>query len=177
MLTTFQLLSGKYGDSGCSCPGRGGNRPRKGLSSVAKLGWGWSPAARGEDSRGRAAPGATARGRRAACGVLAGLASLLLAVGAIGLSRHAEVLAGPLFSPVAPAAGALPLDYAAGSSRIRAALPDRGAAVVDSDAALRRGLIAGILLVAAFWATAGCGAQPRPGRGPEDRGVAAGRAV
>ncbi|GLZ10959.1 hypothetical protein Acsp04_11940 [Actinomadura sp. NBRC 104425] len=95
------------------------------------------------------------RGRRVACGVLAGLAFVSLAIGAIGLQRRAEMLAGPLFSPVALAAGALLLDYAAESSRIRAALPGRVAAVVDSNANLRRGLIAGLLLVAAFWATAG----------------------
>ncbi|GAA4066733.1 hypothetical protein [Actinomadura miaoliensis] len=94
------------------------------------------------------------RWRRVACGVLAAVALITLAIGAIGLQRRAEVLAGPLVSPVALAAGALLLDYAAENSRIRAALPGRVAAVLDSNAALRRGLVAGLLLIAAFWATA-----------------------
>ncbi|GLW62915.1 hypothetical protein Arub01_11590 [Actinomadura rubrobrunea] len=91
--------------------------------------------------------------RRVVCTGLVIGALVLLAIGAIGLQHRARVLAGPIFSPVALGVGALLLIYATENAWIRANLPDQFTAA--STRPVRRGLLVGLALIAAFWATAG----------------------
>ncbi|GAB3981237.1 hypothetical protein GCM10029978_081460 [Actinoallomurus acanthiterrae] len=86
-------------------------------------------------------------------GCLAAGALAALTIGAIGLDRRAA-LADPILSPVGLGAGALLLEYAIENALICGTVPERLAAVLASTRVLRRGLLIGVALVAAFWATA-----------------------
>lgn len=84
--------------------------------------------------------------------VLGGLSLVLLVLGVVALARRGDPLVHPLLGPVAIGAGAVVLDYVV--LRLAVTAPK---ALVDTVAAtrgLRRGLTAGLVLVALFWGMA-----------------------
>jgi hypothetical protein len=106
--------------------------------------------------------------RRMALAAVGAMAFVLLAVGAVGLQRRAHPLVSPVASPVALLGGALLLEYTVGLVRSREPVARQLSAALSSTQVLRRGLLAALVLVAAFWATATVA---------QERGVSAARAI
>jgi hypothetical protein len=94
------------------------------------------------------------RWRRVAWVGLGAIALLLLVVGVVGLQRRADPLVSPLAAPVSLASGALLLEYTLEIVRTHEAVPEHLSTAFASTQPLRRGLLAALVLVAAFWATA-----------------------
>lgn len=108
------------------------------------------------------------RWRRATWIALAGIAALMLLLGAVGLHRRHVQFLDPLAASVALGAGAILFEYAIDSARNVETVPAPLKAALDGTEAVRRLLAAALVLVAIFWATANLA---------EQRGIAAAQAI
>lgn len=99
---------------------------------------------------------------------LGATALVLLVAGVVGLQQRVNPAVGPLLAPVALASGALLLEYTVATVQSHEPVPARLSTVLASTRTVRRSLLAALVLVAAFWATATMAQQ---------RGVNAAKAI